>query len=359
MQRPWYAIQNKPDDASVTDIHIIDLIGGWDEDWIARNWGLQMGVTARAFVEDLANLAATVKTIRVHINSPGGDVQGGVNIANALREQQLSKGRTVETYVDGIAASAASIIAMAGSKVHMADNALMMVHNPWTVSVGNAAEMRKVADILDTIRGQIIATYQWHSTLDADDLADLMDDETWMDADEAIANGFATDRVEGLQAAAAIDRGARAILNVPEKYRARVDHFFAPVPEPAPEPKALNAADVLARCREQGCPDLGEQLIAAASWEVVDARIAEVKAERATAQARADEITALCATAKQSDLAATFIAGGMSVQGVRDALVAFTAKLDKVEIDGSLTPATGKKPHGRRPSMNPNAMFES
>src|SRR5688500_3592917 len=98
--KSWFRFQNLAANPAVAEIHILDLIGGWDEDWIARNYGYDMGVTARAFVEQLAALADTVTTIHVHINSPGGDVQGGINIANALREQQTSKGRTVETFVD-------------------------------------------------------------------------------------------------------------------------------------------------------------------------------------------------------------------------------------------------------------------
>src|SRR5262249_31261956 len=152
--RQWFNIATSDETPTVADIHIIDYIGGWDDDWLARNWGYEMGVTAKQFVEDLAAIPAGVATLKVHINSPGGDVQAGINIANALREQQVSKGRTVETFVDGIAASIASAIAMAGSKVHMADNALLMVHNPWSLAIGNAGEMRKVADILDTMRNQ-------------------------------------------------------------------------------------------------------------------------------------------------------------------------------------------------------------
>src|ERR1051325_2166278 len=197
--REWFKFQAAADDASVVDIHIIDFIGDWIDDY----WGF--GVTAKAFLDQLAKLSNDVKTVRVHINSPGGDVFAASNIANALREQQASKGRTVETIVDGIAASAASIILMAGSTIKVADNGVVMVHNPWTIAVGNAADMRKSADTLDTLRNTIVATYKWHSSLSDDELVALMDAETWMDADEAIAKGFATEKVEGLKAAATID----------------------------------------------------------------------------------------------------------------------------------------------------------
>jgi ATP-dependent protease ClpP protease subunit len=90
----WFRIENSTDQPTDVDIHIVDVIAGWDDDWLARNFGYDMGVTARAFVEALAKLDANVTTIRVHINSPGGDVFAAMNIANALREQQMSKGRT-------------------------------------------------------------------------------------------------------------------------------------------------------------------------------------------------------------------------------------------------------------------------
>src|SRR5690554_5721149 len=102
--KSWYRVENAASDPTVVDIHIIDVVGGWVDDMINRFWGVELTVTAKQFVEDLAKLDDQVTAINVHINSPGGDVFGGLNIANALREQE-SKGRTVTTYVDGLAAS--------------------------------------------------------------------------------------------------------------------------------------------------------------------------------------------------------------------------------------------------------------
>jgi ATP-dependent Clp protease, protease subunit len=375
--RQWFRIENAANDPTTAEIHIVDFIGSWDDDWFARNFGYEMGVTARAFIEELGKLPEAVKAIHLHINSPGGDVQGGVNIANALREQ-MSKGRTVETFIDGIAASIASVIAMAGSKVHIADNALVMVHNPWSIAIGNAGEMRKTADVLDTIRTQIINTYKWHSSLDDKALEKLMDAETWMDADEAIANGFATDKVEGLQAAAALDSRAMSRMSVPDKYRARVEALVKPAPAKAcatcksaiaadamcygatgvsgefcaekclndaiaKQPKVAAAAEVLRICREGECLDLAEALVAEnATLETVSARVAEAKQQRAAAQARRTQIEALCKTAKVPELAVSYIDGGMSVAAVQAQLTVLTAKFDRVEIDGGLPPDHGK-----------------
>lgn len=331
--RQWFRVDNAAETPNIADIHIIDVIGSWDDDWMARNLGYEMGVTARAFIEQLAKLPEAVTTIRVHINSPGGDVQGGINIANALRAQQTIKGRTVETHIEGMAASIASVIAMAGTKVVMADNALLMVHNPWGGVVGDAREMRRVADILDTMRGQIVATYQWHTSMSAEDLAAFMDAETWMNAEEALAAGFITDTVQGLQAVAAIDATAVSRLRVPERYRARVDALV----KRETTRTAAAAEDVLRACREANCLEMAEGLIRdRATAEQVQARLEAARVDRAAAETRAAQITALCATAKLPTMAAQYLASNMSLSDIKAQLTVFTAALDAIEIDSTL-----------------------
>lgn len=342
--KPWYRMEASSD-PSVLDIHIIDFIGGWIDQMLNEWYGDKITVTAKAFVDELAKIPDTVKTLRVHINSPGGDVFGALNIANALRDQRVTKGRTVETIVDGLAASAASIIAMAGAPMRMSDIGLLMIHDAWTIAAGNARDMRKVADELDKIRdASIIPAYQWHSALSAEEIAALMADETWMDADEAVENGFADEKVAGLKAAASIHPGAVAKLAIPDRFRARVDALLdKPVPPPPP-PAAAAAVDVLRMCREGGCLDVAETLITAgATVEQVQARVAGEREARQRAQARENEIRGLCDKAKHPDLAASYIAGGMAVEQVRAQLAVLTAKLDKVEIDGNLSPDHGTK----------------
>ncbi len=262
MQAKWYRMDAPADQAAtVLDIHIIDFIGDWVDDWFNRNFGYELALTAKAFIDELAKIPANITTLRVHINSPGGDVFSAINIANALRDQQVSKGRTVETIVDGLAASAASLILMAGSVIRVADNALVMIHDPWMGAAGNSRELRASADLLDKFRAaNIIPTYLWHSNLSADEIVALMEAETWMDADEAIAKGFATEKVEGLRAAASISPKAVAGLKVPAKFTARVAAFTKR--EDAP-PVALSAVEVLRACREADCADLAEELVAA------------------------------------------------------------------------------------------------
>lgn len=351
--REWFRVQMAAEDATVAELFIVDFIGDWIDDY----WGF--GVTARAFIDQIQALPDTVKTIRVRINSPGGDVFSATTIANVLRDQR-TKGRTVETVVDGLAASAASIVLMAGDPVRIADNALIMVHNPWSIALGEAKDFRKAADDLDTIRNTIIATYQWQTDLDAEALAALMDATTWMDADEAIEQGFASEKVEGLKAAASLDRRALAKLPVPERYRARVEALLAPVPTPA-DPTA-----VLALCREADSLELAEALIGdRLPIDQVQARLETAKAEKAAAaararqataaaEARAAQIRAACTAAKLPDLADSYITGGMALDAVRSQLAVLAAKLDQAEIDGGLLPDQGAKPKAR---INVSAVY--
>lgn len=356
--KQWFRVSASVADPTTVDIHIIDFIGDWMDDAINRIWGEQIGITARAFVDELAKLPENVKALRVHINSPGGDVQGAVNIANALREQQTSKGRTVETIVDGLAASAASIIAMAGSKVTMADNALLMIHNAWTIAVGNAADMRKTADVLDAVKSQIISTYQWHSELSDAEISALMDAETWMDADEAITNGFATDKIAGIAVAASINPKSLAKLKIPEKFQARVQKFVAPKTE---TPSPAKAEDVLRLCKESECLDLAEGFVAKkATLDEVNASLATEKQTRTAAKARNEEIRALCIAAKFPEQAEGYIASNMPMPAIKAQLTGLSAKFDRTEIDNGLHPdqikantATGWKKAMTRAQRSP------
>jgi ATP-dependent protease ClpP protease subunit len=336
----WFRIEAAKSDPASADIYIVDFIGGWIEEWLGDNQGV---ITAKAFIDELKKLPDAVQTIRLHVNSPGGDVFAAVQMANALRDQRATRGRRIEAIVEGLAASAASIVIMAGDTVTMGDNALLFIHNPLTGVYGYASDLRKAADELDTIRAAIIATYRWHSALSDEELGELMDGETWLDADDAITYGLATDKVEGLRAAALLSPKALATLKVPEPFKARVEALTEPpAPPPAPEPPAPEpaaAVDVLRLCREAEVLDLAEALVAeGATLEVVQARIDQERTRRADAARRAEQITALCGLAQVPDLAAAYIRGGMSVEAVREQLVMVTALRDNQAIDGSLTP---------------------
>ena len=130
--------------------------------------------------------------LTVRINSAGGSVFDGFAIYNLLNEYEGE----VTVKIDALAASAASVIAMAGDKIHMADNALMMIHEPWTIAVGDSKDMAKTEELLDKIRDSIVTTYQSKSNLDKSQIEKMMRDETWFSAEEAIANGFATAKTD-------------------------------------------------------------------------------------------------------------------------------------------------------------------
>jgi len=144
------------------------------------------GMSAKTFNDEL-NKLGKVDTINLRINSPGGSVFDGVAIYNTLKRHPAR----LEVDVDGIAASIASVIMMAGDEIRMAANAMCMIHNPMGFSMGGSDEMRKTADLLDQIKGTIVDTYAKRTGEQSAVISALMDDETWFTADEAVRHGFA------------------------------------------------------------------------------------------------------------------------------------------------------------------------
>lgn len=178
------ALELVRDAGDAVEILLYEEIGFW-------------GVSAKVFADELARIDAS--TIHLRINSPGGDVFDGVAIYNALRAH---KARVI-THIDGLAASIASVIALAGDEVRMAPNAFFMVHNPWAIAMGDAAEFRKMAETLEKIsEGAIAKTYQLKTGEDLETIETWMDDETWFTADEAKDAGF-VDLVEDTEPAEA------------------------------------------------------------------------------------------------------------------------------------------------------------
>lgn len=150
-----------------------------------------------------AQIAATEGPITVRINSGGGYVVEGLAIFNAL-DQARQAGRKVTVHIDGLAASMASVIAMVGEEIHIADNAMMMIHNPWDIAMGDAEALRKKADQLDKIRDQLVGIYVNRTGQSESIVTAMMTAETWMDAEEALENKFATSITESSSAQAAI-----------------------------------------------------------------------------------------------------------------------------------------------------------
>ena len=155
---------------------------------VEDGWWTDPGaVIARNFRKALDQVGAVV----VRINSPGGDVLAGAEIYNALREHSTSGKGRVTVHVTALAASAASVVAMAGDEILMNPTAYMMIHNPWSIGVGNADDMRQLADQLDEIGEGIIEAYRLKTGKSRAKLKELMDAETYMSAPTAIREGFA------------------------------------------------------------------------------------------------------------------------------------------------------------------------
>lgn len=130
--------------------------------------------------------------LHVHINSLGGDVFDGIAIHNQLKNHEAE----IIVHIDGIAASAASVIAMAGDKIKMPATAMMMIHQAWTIALGNANDFRKMAEDLDKIGSSLIAAYEPRFVGTTEELKQLLDDETFLTAAEAVSLGLADEEVE-------------------------------------------------------------------------------------------------------------------------------------------------------------------
>lgn len=132
-----------------------------------------------------------VDEINIYINSYGGEVAEGLAIYNCLKRHNAK----INTYVDGFACSIASVIFMAGDNRYMSNTSLLMIHNAWTYTMGNADELRKQAEDLDTITQASINAYMDHVNISEEELSNLLDNETWLDSSSALEKGFASELI--------------------------------------------------------------------------------------------------------------------------------------------------------------------
>ena len=271
------------------EISIYDAIGSFD-------------VNAKQFVDELKDINAD--TINLRINSPGGSVIDGNAMFNALQRHPAK----VITHIDGLAASMASVIAMAGDEVHMADNALLMIHNPWTFSMGDADELRADADLLDKMSASILSSYG-RSQYEADELKNLMDEETWFTAQEAFDAGFVDHISTGLRAAAgditAMAEGAE--IKVPaEKQIVSLTKQIEAVTKASTEISAdLLEQVVINQALEAKVEEITTELASAAlTMEAAEASFekvaAELEAKAAEAETKAAELEAKDAEIEQT-----------------------------------------------------------
>lgn len=206
-------------------IYLYDVISSW--------WG----ASAAQLIEALN--AAGAQPVHLHINSPGGDVFEARAMAAAIAAHQ----QPVTCHIDGLAASAATYVALAGQDVRITDGGMFMIHNSWTLAMGNKGDLRSTADLLDKIDTTIVDTYARRTGKTAEDVRAWMDAETWFTAQEALDAGF----VNAIDPSTQGGNGTQDMWDL-----SAYDHAPAPA-APAPDPKidqqALQAS--LARNRNR------------------------------------------------------------------------------------------------------------
>lgn len=185
---------------SAAEIFIYEDVG---ESWFG-------GVTAKQFAEDLKSLG-NVTSIDLRINSAGGDVFDGLTIYRRLVDHKAK----ITTHIDGLAASIASVIAMAGDEIRISESGFLMIHKAWAVSVGTSDDMRTMADILDKTNVSIMDVYKARTNNSVDKLQNWMDAETWFSSAEAIENNFADAVDANMQIAARLDNSKHKFKHAP------------------------------------------------------------------------------------------------------------------------------------------------
>lgn len=187
--RKWFTANFA--DKDNPEILIYDMIG-------STFWG--DGMTPKDFVSQLDECKKISGKLNLRINSPGGAVHDGFTIYNAI----VQSGLDVSVYIDGLAASAAAFIAMAGDKIYMPASSEIMIHDAWGIAMGNAEELRKEATHLESLTSMIADIFVNKTENKKEVIADLMKAETWMDGKKAVDLGFADELLEESQAAACL-----------------------------------------------------------------------------------------------------------------------------------------------------------
>jgi len=301
----WYAIRARGTGAEVA---IYDEIGAY-------------GVSAKGFLAELGALPDGTP-VDLRLNSPGGSVFDAVAIHNALKRHE----GTVTVWIDGIAASAASYIAMAGDEIVMPENAFLMIHDPAGLVMGTAEDMRAMADALDKVKGSLVSGYAAKSGRTPKEVSALMAAETWFDAGDAVAQGFADRLIEPVRIAARFDIGR--FRNAPPVL---VGHVEAES-EPGDDADGTNteATDDVAdgdevEDDEVAAPDTPEPSAQTPPPSVAPPDPAAIRAE-AIAHARA--VIDLCRLAGRPQMAGRFLEQDASLDEVRAALLAAKAEAE-------------------------------
>jgi len=199
------------------DVFIFGDITSWEY--------LENDISSYTLAKEIESLDAD--TINVHINSYGGEVAEGLAIYNMLRNHKAK----VRTYCEGFACSVASVVFMAGDERIMSSASLLMIHNAWMYTAGNAAQLRKDADDLDVITKASVAAYLSRVSITGEKLKELLDAESWLLPEDALEMGFATSIVRPEQTEKAAASASKALFSIVSKALKQV-----PVPENPPAP---------------------------------------------------------------------------------------------------------------------------
>lgn len=322
----WYSIQAAGEEGGKPiEVYIYGEIGFW-------------GVTSGDFIRDLKEIDDGVSEVLVHFDTVGGDLFDGIAIHNTLR----ALGERCTGQIDGACFSAGSVAVCGAHKVRMADNAMFMIHNPWTFMAGDSDELRKMADMMDKAFEGIVASYQ-HRALSIDDaeLRRMINDTTWLTASEAMTHGFVDEvfgEVAPLVNNAALGKILNRYRNVPEAALRLVgevepaptpDPDPTPDPEPDPVPTTPEAAELAAKlatdCAAAGLSNCVSYLIKAsalASSEAVQQHFN-----------RAKDVRAACLVAKRPDDAQALIEAGLTGEQAKAKLFEkLAANSSQVEI---------------------------
>jgi len=242
----WYALSSKPA-VKQTEIAIYDEIG-------------MFGVSAKQFISDLQAVPAD-HSILLKIHSPGGEVFDGNAIFTALQRRG-----NVEVQIEGIAASMATVISLAGVPVKMASNGFYMIHNPWGSALGDSYELRKQAELLDMIRLNMVRAYAAKSGQETEQIEAWMDAETWFTAEQALAAGFVDEVTDGMAIAASATRfpALAKFRNAPANLTARSVEMENPAtPEilaAEPEVTETPEATVVSESAPEPQPEVVEEI---------------------------------------------------------------------------------------------------
>ncbi|MGA5585595.1 head maturation protease, ClpP-related [Pseudomonas siliginis] len=344
--KTWYALQASGEATErVIEVFVYGEIGAW-------------GITANQFVQDLRAMDDGVSPVIAAFNSIGGDLFDGLAMHNALsRLGERCTGR-----IDALAASAASVAVCGAHRVVIAANAMLMIHNPYTYAGGGAEDFRRVADVLDQTLEAIIAAYKAKaSDIDEAELRRMVDAETWLTANEAVALGLADEVGDGIKVKACLGQGAvlQRFQHAPVELVAQLDE--PPEPDPELEPvdpplvppvvdSAKLALMITQRCTAAGISNLVEPLLNSTQLESEEIVLAGL--------ARAKAVNDLCVAARLPEFSAEYVAAGLDAAAVRARLFDKIVTSGKgFEIDNSLPLTDDPAPKVLAKQPDPNSIW--